>query len=192
MRVAARSRLLGLAPIFLTDHDSIEGALRLQQLGFDRVVVGEEVMTSEGELIGLFLAEPIRVGLAPVEAAREIKRQGGLVYLEHPYDASRRHLSTVGVEAIADLIDIIEVFNGRSNEKANNRAEDLRSALGAAPGAGSDAHSLSELGSVFVEMDDFDGAEDFLIKLRRSKIVKRRHKLVLAAEALIRQTIRPR
>jgi len=68
-------------------------------------------------------------------------------------------------------------------------AEDLRGALGAAPGAGSDAHSLREIGSVYVEMEEFKGAEDFLAKLRRSKIVKHRHQLLLAAEALLRHTM---
>lgn len=188
-RVAARCRLLGLAPVFLTDHDTIDGAVRLQELGIGRVVVGEEVMTSEGELIGLFLARPVRSGLAPMEAALEIKGQGGLVYLEHPYDHSRRHLSEAGIEAVAELIDIVEVFNGRSDEKANRQAEGLRATLGGAPGAGSDAHSLGEIGSVYVEMEEFDGADDFLVKLRRSKIVKHRLKLLLAAEALSRHAM---
>jgi len=67
--------------------------------------------------------------------------------------------------------------------------EDLRGALGAAPGAGSDAHSLGEIGSVYVEMEEFEGAEDFLAKLRRSKIVKHRHQLLLAAEAMLRHTM---
>ena len=187
--VAARCRRLGLAPVFLTDHDTIDGAVHLQELGIGGVVVGEEVMTSEGELIGLFLARPVRSGLAPTEAAVEIKGQGGLVYLEHPYDRHRRHLSEAGLEAVADLIDIVEVFNGRSDEKANRLAEDLRGALGAAPGAGSDAHSLREIGSVYVEMEEFEGAEDFLAKLRRSKIVKHRHQLLLAAEAMLRHTM---
>ena len=188
-RVAARCRRLGLAPVFLTDHDTIDGAIRLQELGIGQVVVGEEVMTTEGELIGLFLARPVRSSLAPMEAASEIKSQGGLVYLEHPCDGTRRHLSEAGIASVADLIDIVEVFNGRSDETANRRAEDLRGTLGAAPGAGSDAHSLGEIGSVYVEMDEFDGADDFLVKLRRSKIVKHRHKLLLAAEALSRHAM---
>jgi len=189
-RVAARCRRLGFDPVFLTDHATIGGAVRLQRLGIARVVVGEEVMTSEGELIGLFLSRSVRSDLRPIEAASEIRSQGGLVYLEHPYDQSRRHLSETGIESVADLIDIVEVFNGRSSEKANRQAEDLRSTLGAAPGAGSDAHTLGEIGSVYVEMEDFEGPQDFLAKLRSSKIVKRRHQLLLAAEALSRRALR--
>jgi predicted metal-dependent phosphoesterase TrpH len=158
----------------------------------DRVVVGEEVMTTGGELIGLFLKEAVPAALAPKEAALRIKSQGGLVYLEHPYDTFRRHLSEEAIETIADLIDIVEVFNGRSDEKANRRADDLCGILGAAPGAGSDAHTVSEIGSVYVEMEDFEGASDFLAKLHEAKIVTGRSKLLLAAEAKLRPKMRPR
>jgi predicted metal-dependent phosphoesterase TrpH len=84
--------------------------------------------------------------LTPNETAREIKDQGGLVYLEHPYDQLRRHLTENAIEAVADLIDIVEVFNGRSDKEANRRAADLRDTLRAAPGAGSDAHTIHEIG----------------------------------------------
>lgn len=140
-------------------------------------------MTTDGELIGLFLERAVKSGLTPRDTAREIKSQGGLVYLEHPYDPFRRHLSEAAIEILADTIDIVEVFNGRSGEEANRRAEDLCAILGATAGAGSDAHSLREIGSVYVEMEDFDGAQDFLTKLRGSEIVKHRHKLLLWAEA---------
>ena len=181
-RVAARCRRLGLAPVFLTDHNTIAGAAQLRA-GSERVVAGEEVMTTEGELIGLFLERPVPSGLTPIETALEIKAQGGLVYLEHPYDSFRRHLSESSIESLADLIDIVEVFNGRSEERDNRRAEDLCVILDAAPGAGSDAHSLREIGSGHVEMEDFEGAQDFLAKLRGAKIVKRRRKLLLMAAA---------
>ncbi|HET6311107.1 MAG TPA: PHP domain-containing protein [Candidatus Nitrosotalea sp.] len=186
--VVSRCRRLGLSPVFLTDHNSIEGAMQLQST--ERVIAGEEVMTTGGELIGLFLREQVPAGLGAREAAIRIKDQGGLVYLEHPYDPFRRHLSEDSIEAIADLIDIVEVFNGRSEEKVNRRAEDLCAALGAAPGAGSDAHSTQELGGVYIEMEDFDGAEDFLVKLAAGRIVKRRAKWLLMAEAKLRPKIR--
>jgi predicted metal-dependent phosphoesterase TrpH len=189
-RVAERCSRLGLNPIFLTDHDTIAGAARLKAAGKHRVVVGEEVMTTAGELIGLFLQRPVRAGLRPRETVLEIKDQGGLVYLEHPYDPFRRHLSEGAVEHLADLIDIVEVFNARSDEKTNRRAEELREILGAAPGAGSDAHTLRELGSVYVEMENFDTAQDFLANLRNAQIVKGRPKFLLMAEARLRYTIR--
>ena len=191
-QVAARCRRLGLSPVFLTDHNSIEGASRLQAIAGQRVVVGEEIMTSAGELIGLFLSRPIPKGLTPTETARAIKAQGGLVYLEHPYDQFRRHLTEDAIEALADLIDIVEVFNGRSDTDANRRAADLRDTLGVAPGAGSDAHTIREIGSVYVEMEDFKGAPDFLAKLRKAKIVRGHNKLLLRAEAKLGPKFRRR
>lgn len=140
-------------------------------------------MTTKGELIGLFLAKTIQTGLTPKEAAAEIKAQGGLVYLEHPYDQFRRHLREEAIEDLADLIDIVEVYNGRSDERSNSQAEDLCAILGAAPGAGSDAHSAAEIGTVYVEMEDFDTAQEFLTSLRNARIVKGRSKFLLIAEA---------
>jgi predicted metal-dependent phosphoesterase TrpH len=190
--LAEHCQRLGLAPIFVTDHDTMIAAVRLQVARPERVVMGEEITTAEGELIGLFLQRKVAVGLTARDTALEIKDQGGLVYLEHPYDQFRRHLTEEAIENLADLIDIVEVYNARSDEKTNRRAEELREILGAAPGAGSDAHTLGELGSVYIEMEDFENAEDFLAKLRRSRIVKGRSKLLLMAEASLRHRIRRR
>jgi len=188
--VADRSRRLGLEPVFITDHDTTLAAVRLQVTSRRRVVVGEEITTTDGELIGLFLQRRIPPGLTARQTALEIKDQAGLVYLEHPYDHFRRHLSEEAIEDLADLIDIVEVFNARSDEKTNHRAEELREILGAAPGAGSDAHTLKELGSVYMEMENFDGAQDFLANLRNARIVKGRPKFLLIAEARLRHKIR--
>src|SRR6202022_4403258 len=136
-------------------------------------IVGEEIVTTEGELIGLFLKERVPARLSPEETVAAIKEQGGLVYLEHPYDTTRRNLRKEAIERIADRIDIVEVFNGRSQPEINRRAQELRSTLGVAAGAGSDAHTLREIGSVYIEMEAFDGAQDFLAKLRRGNVVTR-------------------
>jgi predicted metal-dependent phosphoesterase TrpH len=181
-----------LAPIFLTDHNTIAGAARLRDVAGEQVVLGEEIMTSKGELIGLFLQRHIPRGLTPMETAREIKDQGGLVYVEHPYDPFRRHLAEDAIEALADLIDIVETVNGRSDDETNRRAADLREALGAAPGGGSDAHTLDEIGSVYVEMEAFDGPPDFLVKLRKARIMRGRHKWLLRAEAKLPPRLRGR
>jgi predicted metal-dependent phosphoesterase TrpH len=176
--VAKRCRELGLAPVFLTDHNSVEGALSLRDGGRE-VVLGEEVMTNDGELIGLFLTEAVPLGLTAVETAARIKAQGGLVYLEHPYDPYRRRLTEEATEKIADSIDIVEVWNGRSDDGMNPQAVQLCDLLGAAPGAGSDAHATKDIGAVYVEMEAFAGAQDFLAKLRSGKIVRRRSGLHL-------------
>jgi predicted metal-dependent phosphoesterase TrpH len=170
LEVARRCRQVGLSPIVLTDHDGIDGAEAVRDGGLP-TIIGQEILTSEGELIGLFLRAAIPKGLSPEETVAAIKEQGGLVYLEHPYDTTRRHLREEAIERIASDIDIVEVVNGRSQPELNRQADELRSTLGVAGGAGSDAHTLREIGSVYVEMEAFDGPQDFLKKLRRSKVV---------------------
>ncbi len=170
LEVARRCRQLGLSPIFLTDHDGIDGARELQEASYP-TVIGQEILTTEGELIGLFLTEPVPKRLSPEEAIAAIKQQGGLIYLEHPYDVGRRNLGEDAIERIADQIDIVEVFNGRSLPEINEKARDLRDTLGVPGGAGSDAHRLGEIGRVYVEIEPFDGAADFLQKLRDARIV---------------------
>jgi predicted metal-dependent phosphoesterase TrpH len=190
--VATRCRSLGLSPVFLTDHDTLDGALWLRRRGREPVVVGQEVTTSDGELIGLFLQHAVPAGLPAAEAARRIRAQGGLVYLQHPYDRSRRALQEATIERLARDIDIVEVHNGRSGAEANRRADDLCAILGVAAGAGSDAHTAREIGSVYVEMEAFDGAADFLAKLRLATIVRRPRRWRLRAEALLTQAPRRR
>ena len=184
LEVARRCGQLGLSPIFLTDHDGIDGARMLVDAGM-AAIAGEEILTAEGELIGLFLKDQVPSGLSPEETVAAIKEQGGLVYLEHPYDTTRRNLRGEAIERIADRIDIVEVFNGRSQPEINRRAEELRATLGVAAGAGSDAHTLREIGSVYVEMEAFNGAHDFLAKLRSGNVVTRGRPWSRAARRLL-------
>jgi predicted metal-dependent phosphoesterase TrpH len=156
----------------LTDHEGIDGAESLLEAG-QPAVIGQEILTTEGELVGLFLKESVPSRLSPEGTVDAVKEQGGLVYLEHPYDTGRRNLREAAIERIAGQIDIVEVFNGRSQPEANRLAEELRGTLGVAAGAGSDAHTLREIGTVYVEMEAFDGAHDFLVKLRTGKVVTR-------------------
>ena len=106
-------------------------------------------------------------------------------YLEHPYDSSRRRLQAEALERVANRVDIVEVFNGRSDDASNRHAEDLQEISGAAPGAGSDAHTLEELGSVYVEMEAFEDPQDFLAKLRRGRIVRNPNRLLMRLGTLV-------
>lgn len=184
--VARRLKSYGIAPVFLTDHDTLSGALELRDRGAERVVVGQEITTTQGELIGLFLTAHVPPGLDPEQAVERIKAQGGLVYLQHPYDARRRALSERAVERIRDSIDIVEVFNGRSTAGANRLAEDLCDVLRALPGAGSDAHALDQIGRVYVEMDNFTGPWDFLSKLGAGRIVQQPRRWQMRLDATLR------
>jgi predicted metal-dependent phosphoesterase TrpH len=185
--VVKRCRQLGLGPVFLTDHDTIADVEALQQqVARGAVILGEEVRTREGDLIGLFLERGIATGISAKEAVFRIKDQGGLVYLPHPLDPSRPSLRPEAIDSISEHIDIIETFNGRSVPKVNRKAHELCRDLGSTAGAGSDAHSVEELGAVYVEMEDFVGSRDFLRKLERARIVQRPGQLRLRLEATIR------
>lgn len=168
-RMAEAAQRLGLSPVVLTDHDTIAGALYLRESGVP-VIVGQEITTADGELIGLFLEEAVPRGLAATDTVRAIKEQGGLVYVQHPYDRYRKHLHEEVLEQIARDIDIVEVFNARCDEEANKLAKDLRTTLGVAGGAGSDAHRLEDVGAAYVEMDAFEDALSFLRSLRDARI----------------------
>jgi hypothetical protein len=169
----ATAREQGLGAIAITDHNEISGALEAHAKAEGiKVIIGEEVKTAtQGEVIGLFLRERIPRGLGLAETVAEIRRQGGLVYVPHPFDRMHTVPGYEHLLAILDEIDAIEVFNprvaiGSFNEEAARFAAKYR--LTAA--AGSDAHVAAGLGSVRVRMRDFDGPDEFLESLRDAEI----------------------
>jgi predicted metal-dependent phosphoesterase TrpH len=172
--IAAAVADSGIDVLCITDHNAIKGAVDLVDRLPCRVIVGEELRTHAGEVIGLFLGERIPVGLQPEEAARAIRAQGGIVYVPHPYDPMRRNLDESALEALVDagLVDAIEVINAKTSLRSlNDRAAAIAIERGLAAGAGSDAHVPDAIGAAFVEMPDFDGADDFIDKLRRGRPV---------------------
>jgi len=134
----------------ITDHNRIDGALDLAERASFPVIVGMEIDTAEGELIGLFLSEPVQVGLTARETAERIRGQGGLVYLQHPfYRLVVRSLEHRAREelAAAGLIDVVEVRNGGPfTGRPDARARAWAAARGLAAGAGSDAHEPPDVG----------------------------------------------
>ena len=164
----------GLDVLCITDHNAIKGAVDLMDRLACRVIVGEELRTHAGEIIGLFLEERIPVGVQPDEAARAIRRQGGVVYIPHPYDPMRRNLSEAALDALIDegLVDAIEVINSKTSLRSlNDRAASTAADHGLAAGAGSDAHVPDAIGAAYVEMPDFEGPQDFMTKLRLGRTV---------------------
>ncbi len=171
--IAASIVACGLDVLCITDHNAIKGAVELAASLPCRVVVGEEVKTHAGEVIGLFLTERVPIGLRADEAARQIRNQGGLVYIPHPFDPMRRNLTEVAMRDLADagMIDAIEVLNAKTSlSSLNAKAAAFADEHALARGAGSDAHVPLALGAAFVEMPDFDGPADFLAKLRLGRI----------------------
>jgi predicted metal-dependent phosphoesterase TrpH len=183
----ATAREQGLGAIAVTDHNEVSGALeaREQAEGLGphppgphppvKVIVAEEVKTAEqGEVIGLFIEEKIPRGLTLAETVAEIKRQGGLVYVPHPFDRMHSVPDYQHLLTILDDIDAIEVFNprvaiGAFNEEAVRFAAKYRIVAG----AGSDSHVARGLGSVRIRMRNFDGPEEFLQSLRDADILTR-------------------
>jgi glycosyltransferase involved in cell wall biosynthesis len=168
----------GLGAIAVTDHNEVSGALdaarRAKEFGI-KVIVGEEVKTaSQGEVIGLFISEKIPKGLTLAETIAEIKAQGGLVYVPHPFD--RLH-SVPDYEHLLDHIediDVLEVFNPRIALPAfNEEAQRFAAKYRIVGGAGSDSHVAQGLGSVRIRMRDFDGPQEFMQSLGEADIVGR-------------------
>jgi len=170
LRWAARR---GLGAVAITDHNTLAGARALSAMASSlRVIVGEEIMTTEGEVIGLFLQEEVPPGLSPAETAARIHAQGGLVYVPHPMDRVRQ--SALGLEAligIIDQVDLIEAFNARVTFALDNRhAQALARAYRLPQAAGSDAHQGFEIGRAYVEMPPFHDAASFLRAIRQGTV----------------------
>lgn len=164
----------GIDVLCITDHQAIGGAVELARRLPCRVIVGEELRTHSGEIIGLFLRERIPAGTWPADAARAIREQGGVVYVPHPFDPMRRNMAEAALYdlAAAGLLDAVEVLNAKTSLLSlNRRAADFAAEFELAAGAGSDAHVPDAVGAAFVEMPDFDGPTDFLAKLREASVV---------------------
>ncbi len=170
---AAAAAHAGLDAVGVTDHDTIDGALRLREMNVRfRVIVGEEVRTRDGELIGLFLERAVEPGLGAEETIARIHEQGGVAYVPHPFSRNRlRHLRRVALERVASLVDAIEVFNAREAFSHDNRRALAFALAHRLPGAaGSDAHRASELGRAYVELASFGPPEEFLAALRAGEV----------------------
>jgi predicted metal-dependent phosphoesterase TrpH len=166
--LAARARELGLARIALTDHNTAQGALALQELEPELVVAGEEVKTTEGEVIGLFINRTIKAWQSPEAVMDEIHEMGGLVYVPHPFDRWRANFAPHRLVALADRIDVIEGYNQWADAGANDAATEMARDLGKPVAFGSDAHSVRELGHSWIEVEPFIDSADLLEKLSRA------------------------
>jgi len=189
----ATARAQGLGAIAVTDHNEISGALearaQAQEAGV-KVIVGEEVKTAgQGEVIGLFIEEKIPRGLTLQETVAEIKRQGGLVYVPHPFDRMHAVPDYEHLLTILEDVDAIEVFNPRVAIGAfNDEAVRFAAKYRLPAGAGSDSHVAQGLGSARIRMRDFDGPREFLQSLREAEIVMGRSSLLYVQALKFLQT----
>ena len=182
----------GIDCVAITDHNEIDGALALRDLSKVRVIVGEEVRTTHGELQGLFLSEHIPGGLSPHETIDRIKAQGGLVCMPHPFIrtpyASWANLGRVNdgvfspsprlaqvnrllTEDVLSRLDLMETMNSRTPLKWNWAVcRRLAKLCGLPQTAGSDAHTVREVGRARMQMDDFTDAASFLESVKRATV----------------------
>jgi glycosyltransferase involved in cell wall biosynthesis len=171
----AEAKERGLGAVAVTDHNEISGALEAASKADGvKVIVGEEVKTGgQGEVIGLFIKEKIPRGMTLQETIAEIKRQGGIVYVPHPFDRLHSVPDYEHLVDVLDDVDAIEVFNPRvAISEFNDEAVRFAAKYRIPAGAGSDAHVPQGLGSVRIRMRDFDGPEEFLESLRDADIVR--------------------
>ena len=169
----ARDR--GLGAIAVTEHNEISGAVAAAAIADQygvKVILGEEVKTaSQGEVIGLFITEKIERGMTLAETVAEIKRQGGLVYVPHPFDRMHAVPDYEHLLPIVDQIDLIEIYNPRvALDTFNEEAARFAAKYRIPAAAGSDSHVTQGLGTARVRMRDFNGPEEFLESLREAEI----------------------
>jgi predicted metal-dependent phosphoesterase TrpH len=171
-KIISRCQELGINCIAIADHGTAEGGLEMQKIAPFKVIVAEEILTTEGEIMGMFLKETIPSGITPQEAIRRIREQDGLVNLQHPFETIRgSSLKDKAIYQIIKDIDLVEVMNSRSPFPASaNKAREFAEKYGFPGGAGSDAHTIHEIGNAYIEIPDFNTKEEFLKALTQGKI----------------------
>ena len=164
--LALLCRLNAVDCIAVCDHNTISGAIKAKQYFLKHhinVIIGEEIFTADGEIIGLFLNSEIPAGLSSEETAERIMAQGGMVYIPHPYDAKRYKtvLRTDKIKKLAPVTDFIEIYNGRNiensfSQKQQETADKYTDPSQTVRVAGSDAHAWFEVGRNYMISDSYD------------------------------------
>jgi predicted metal-dependent phosphoesterase TrpH len=154
----------GIDRIAITDHNTAEGALALAKMAPGLIIVGEEIMTTRGELLCFFMTETIPARLTPQETIKRLRDQGAVISVSHPYDRLRKGAwAEPDLIEIIDQVDALEVFNARCLFAEDNaKAGALAAQRGKLGTVGSDAHIRYELGAATMVMDAFQDAAGFL------------------------------
>jgi predicted metal-dependent phosphoesterase TrpH len=164
-------QLRGIDRVAITDHNTADGALEMHAFAPDKVIVGEEIMTTQGELLGYFMTETVPPGLTPEETIRRLRRQGAVISVSHPFDRLRKGAwEEQDLMRIVHEVDAIEVFNARCMFGEDNvKAVQFARKHGVCGTFGSDAHSSVEYGRAVALMNPFNNAAEFLAALETSK-----------------------
>jgi predicted metal-dependent phosphoesterase TrpH len=153
--VVKKARSVGMNVVCITDHNSILGAKKAREAGKGidgiEVVIGEEISTADGEVIGLFIEEEIPAGLSAVETIDRIREQGGLVIAPHPFSL---HCPCLREKIEVLDIDGIETLNGgHIDDYANAQAQERGKTGRFACLGSSDAHYLKTIGCAYTEFE---------------------------------------
>jgi predicted metal-dependent phosphoesterase TrpH len=170
-RYLSRCKKLGISKIAITDHNEIKAAITAKSLAPEMVIVGEEIQTSRGELLGYFMTEWVPPGLDPKETIDRLRNQGAFICIPHPFDPFRSKDWEPGdLEALAPYVDAVETFNARCmGNKPNLEAAFFAIEHRLLMTVGSDAHTLDETGNATLIMPDFLDAESFKTGLKSAK-----------------------
>jgi predicted metal-dependent phosphoesterase TrpH len=166
----------GIDRVAITDHNSIAGAREAYALDPERVIIGEEILTTEGEILGYFMQEEIPEGLPPMEVVERLRAQGAVISISHPFDLTRGcRWSMETLEALFPQIDALEVFNARCwNNEPNRQAAELAQKAGLCGTVGSDAHAPAEVGRAYLNLPAFSDAASFRAALDKAEMKGRR------------------
>jgi len=170
-RLVDTARQKGLGRVVVTDHNSIAGALRAHRIDPELIIVGEEIMTTRGEILAAFVAEEIPAGLTPQETIRRLREQGAFISVSHPFDVMRSgHWALPDLLEIAPLVDAIETFNARCMDPAFNvRAQAFAREYGIPGTVGSDAHTALEMGRATLTLENFTDADGLRRVIRQGQ-----------------------
>lgn len=174
-RLIELCRKRGIQRLCITDHNTARGAFEMAALAPDLVIPGEEIMTSQGELLALFIEREVPPGLDPKETIGRLRKQGAVIAVPHPFD---HHRSGGWCEeqlyAVLPLVDAVETFNSRSLLPSMNRlATALAKDVGLPAIVGSDAHSYGEVGRATMRMPACVNAAQFLDNLSVAELCPR-------------------
>jgi hypothetical protein len=167
--LVAAARRKGIDRLIITDHNTIAGARAAQALDPERVIVGEEIMTTRGEILAAFVQDEIPAGLTPRETIRRLREQDAFISVSHPFDRMRSGgWREPDLLEILPLVDAIEVFNSRCTFQSYNREAQEFAELHSLPGTvGSDAHAAFEVGRSLLKLEPFDGPDGLREVIRR-------------------------
>jgi predicted metal-dependent phosphoesterase TrpH len=166
----ARQRKLGR--LVVTDHNTIAGALEAKALDPELVIVGEEIMTTQGEILAAYVREEVPAGLTPQETIYRLREQGAFISVSHPFDALRSGAwKESDLAAITPLVDAIETFNARCMLAVYNRKAQAFARRHHLPGtAGSDAHARCELGAVRLVLPEFSNPDELRAAIKEGEV----------------------